>query len=572
MKLRLLNALLFGLTVLFMNSCLNFKDKYELIPVNSDSKWGYIDKTGKYVINPQFAEANLFSDDLALVKDKSSEGQYGYINKEGIYIIKPQYKYATSFSEGLAWVTPSLSYPQLINTKGEKIAELKSAIMVYDFIDGLAAFVNDKNLYGFVNKKGEVVINPQFKDVGYFSEDLCAVKNDKGEVGFIDKEGKLVINYQFQDFGTLDFFAFHDDMCVVVGKNGKEGLINKEGKFEINPQYDYLFDNYNGMFGFRMDDKLGWIDKTGKVLINPQFEDYSQFVVGDLAPIHSGKNYGYIDKTGLYKINPQFESAGYFFGKLAAVKSGNKYGFIDAEGKYVINPQFDDVHSEVMYPSKRPRKRYVFSDYLNTSELVSFLKPSSEGGFNGDTFSSTLNDLLVSYKLDRENLNGYVNQLALSTDLVISSNFTVDYYATFLKMGEYKEVVDGWYTTQKFIPSYNEKPWLYQVVVRLNGDAIGRASDVVAMISTKYTATLDPRSTENNKVFEVDNNTLLLIRRMDSSKVLIAYIKKKHLTTDLFAFDRGKSDKSSSRAAYAPVDTAAADTDYYPADTASYGY
>lgn len=33
-----------------------------LVAVKSGDKWGYIDKTGKYVINPQFDSASPFSD------------------------------------------------------------------------------------------------------------------------------------------------------------------------------------------------------------------------------------------------------------------------------------------------------------------------------------------------------------------------------------------------------------------------------------------------------------------------------------------------------------------------------
>jgi hypothetical protein len=216
-----------------------------------------------------------------------------------------------------------------------------------------------------------------------------------------------------------------------------------------------------------------------------------------------------------------------------------------------------------MFPSKRPLNVGVPTDYLDTGKLINFLKPSANGGFNGDTFSSSLNDLIISYKLDRENINLYSNQLPIITGLVLSDNFTVDYYANFLKMGEYKEIIEGWYTSQKYIPLYNEKPWLYQVIIKLKGDAMGRVESVISLVSANYSGTLNPKSTENNKVYELDKNTLLLIRKLDYEKILVAVIKKKHLTMDLFAYDEGGNSSSSTydrSAAAAPVDTAAADT------------
>lgn len=59
-----------------------------------DSKYGYIDKTGNYIVNPQFSYAKDFSDGLAVVK---SNDKYGYIGKDGKYVINPQYEYARDF-------------------------------------------------------------------------------------------------------------------------------------------------------------------------------------------------------------------------------------------------------------------------------------------------------------------------------------------------------------------------------------------------------------------------------------------------------------------------------------------
>lgn len=74
-----------------------------LVAVKSGDKWGYIDKTAKYVINPQFDDASVFSDNgLAKVK---AGNKYGYIDKDGKYAINPQFDDAYSFADnGLALV------------------------------------------------------------------------------------------------------------------------------------------------------------------------------------------------------------------------------------------------------------------------------------------------------------------------------------------------------------------------------------------------------------------------------------------------------------------------------------
>lgn len=50
-------------------------------------KFGYIDKTGKYVIEPQFDHAREFAEGIALIE---IAGKYGYVDKVGKYICNPQ--------------------------------------------------------------------------------------------------------------------------------------------------------------------------------------------------------------------------------------------------------------------------------------------------------------------------------------------------------------------------------------------------------------------------------------------------------------------------------------------------
>ncbi|HDS30236.1 MAG TPA: WG repeat-containing protein, partial [Firmicutes bacterium] len=76
-----------------------------LAPVMIDGKWGFIDKTGKITINPQFDRAESFSEGLARVRlGDWKTGKWGFIDKTGQFVISPQFDEASSFYEGLASV------------------------------------------------------------------------------------------------------------------------------------------------------------------------------------------------------------------------------------------------------------------------------------------------------------------------------------------------------------------------------------------------------------------------------------------------------------------------------------
>ena len=57
-----------------------------LFPIVKDDKWGFIDVTGRLVIEPRFDSAWQFGDGVAKVK---VNGKRGYIDKTGKYIWKP---------------------------------------------------------------------------------------------------------------------------------------------------------------------------------------------------------------------------------------------------------------------------------------------------------------------------------------------------------------------------------------------------------------------------------------------------------------------------------------------------
>lgn len=106
--------------------------------------------------------------------------------------------------------------------------------------DSLAVFSkNDKRGYFNVNT-GEIVIEPTYKHAWIFSEGLAGVvKNDK--VGFINAKGEVVIDFQFPYRGnSLSDFVFHDGRCVVADSGQKLGVIDTLGNWILLPKYDEI--------------------------------------------------------------------------------------------------------------------------------------------------------------------------------------------------------------------------------------------------------------------------------------------------------------------------------------------
>lgn len=308
-----------------------------LAPVKVGGNWGYIDKTSKVIINPQFYLAWAFSEGLACVFD---DNKFGFIDKTGKLVIKPQFYSLGSFSEGLAAVK-------------------------------IGGYDNGK--MGFIDKTGNFVINPQFDWAGGFSEGLAAVKiGDK--CGYIDDFGKIVIIPQFDRA-----WEFHEGLApICIGyylNGGKWGFIDKTGRASIKQVFDGATWFSEGWAAVKIGDKWGYIDKLGKFVINPQFDEARQFHDG-LACVRIGDyengKYGFIDKTGHYVINPQFDMAYSFSEGLACVKDHRRYGYIDKTGMWFIKPQFHEASSFVKIDTDSSVKRKVYENSNNSPYFLFF--------------------------------------------------------------------------------------------------------------------------------------------------------------------------------------------------------
>lgn len=83
-----------------VNSGGTFNDRDSWI---QGGKWGFIDKTGKVNLSIQYADAGDFSEGLAAIKIQDKG--WGFIDYSGKVVILPQFAQAQKFSEGLAPVS-----------------------------------------------------------------------------------------------------------------------------------------------------------------------------------------------------------------------------------------------------------------------------------------------------------------------------------------------------------------------------------------------------------------------------------------------------------------------------------
>ncbi len=71
---------------------------------SESSRWGFIDRTGRFTVPPQYYEVEAFSEGIARISVTGEVGSTGYIDKTGQFVIPPSLTYGSSFHEDRAAV------------------------------------------------------------------------------------------------------------------------------------------------------------------------------------------------------------------------------------------------------------------------------------------------------------------------------------------------------------------------------------------------------------------------------------------------------------------------------------
>jgi len=328
-----------------------------LFLVKEDGKYGYIDRSGRIVIAPQFRSASPFSEGRATVQPAGPGGTIGYIDPSGALVISPRFSSAQEFSEGMAAVTTGgidgrLSFIDRSGTVMFSYRGLFSGRYSEGspFSEGLAsihvnALLAPNMKMGFIDRTGRFAIKARFVQVLSFREGLAGAMSDNphwGRWGFIDKRGAWVIKPQFDAVGS-----FSDGLAAVRFSRWNNsayscqwGYINKAGAMVIKPQrYMWASGFSEGLANVMVEpSRHGFIDKTGTMVIAPDFSRAGDFSEG-LAPVRVRGKWGYVNRAGTLVIEPRFQMANGFHDGLAQVDG---YAYINTKGEYVWKPRVGD--------------------------------------------------------------------------------------------------------------------------------------------------------------------------------------------------------------------------------------
>lgn len=308
---------------------LEFDEGHEWGIFQRNQKWGYINQAGDIMLSAQFDEANIMSENHALVKKGK---KWAIIDKEGRY--KSNYIYENerfmSFQDGLC----PLQYEGLwglIDTNAKW-----RVLPIYEnlFRNSKGVFMVEKaNKSGFMDSEGKELVPLLYDRLGNWQTgDLPIWATKDGKYGFVDKTGKVVIDIEYEN--AEPFIS----TCALVYVQKQWKIIDKQGNQSSPFLYDDIVEGCWGekMLGVKREGKWTLIDLDGKEALPPTFEDIGCILTNEnsVEAVLNGK-YGCINYKGKTIIPFIYDKIAldYDKGKIWRAQKDNKVLYFDQNGK-----------------------------------------------------------------------------------------------------------------------------------------------------------------------------------------------------------------------------------------------
>ena len=207
----------------------------------------------------------------------------------------------------------------------------------------------DKKEWGYINEKGEFIIEAKYRKCYKFSSDGLAPIYEAKKYIFITPSGET-LPIETKEFKLLSSFGFglqgFNDGMIQIVVDKKWGYLNSEGKLAVELKYDKANSFDGGFATVKLGTDFFVINKTGtEIKIADATVFHVKGFVEGLAPFNTAdKKNGFINTKGEVVIPAKFLAVGYFVNGLAWARDlDKKIGYINTKGEWIIEPKFQST-------------------------------------------------------------------------------------------------------------------------------------------------------------------------------------------------------------------------------------
>lgn len=228
----------------------------------------------------------------------------GALNIHGELSVRAIYDKLSDFNGNYAIGAIGKSY-YVVKNNGDQISlEYEKIKDFKHFSEGFAAIKIGK-LWGVIDTLGRLHIEPQFKSIGYFSGGLAWAKNSNEKLGYINKKGDWIIEPHY-DVG-MDYDKTSG--LARVKKYKKWAYVDTDMHCDQLKVSETFFSFYEGLAVKRSNGLVGFINNKGDWVIKPVFNTVHKFING-FARVEINGRWGIIDKEGNWFVDPRYKFIG----------------------------------------------------------------------------------------------------------------------------------------------------------------------------------------------------------------------------------------------------------------------
>ena len=292
-----------------------------LYPIRENGLWGYMNRAGEVVIEPQWARAWPFEGSTALVSTAEDDNSYGIIDRQAEWVLEPEYNiypmdylgrtpetghglYAvfkdgemgyfdmdSCFFSGLQWdevwkaytespllaitdpETDATGYvdrasgeqviPGLYHTFYPALFYEGIAVVVYEYEE---SYEDEESGAFMINEAGTIIPLPEGLKAVWGACASCgrvAIEDENGLKGFANLQGQIVIPPQY-----LYADDFCEDRATVQVDEGEWAIIGLNGEYILENLTARPSDYHHGVVTAKQKDKLACFDDEGRLLPN----------------------------------------------------------------------------------------------------------------------------------------------------------------------------------------------------------------------------------------------------------------------------------------------------------------
>lgn len=317
-----------------------------------EGKYGLIDKEGKLRLDTIYDHIDKFVNGFAKI---SLERKEGFINSNGEISIPIHFDKVEKFSEGYAVVANYMirdSYhnfgyekeqidsleqevEKLFNTNGDDFNKVINHPTYREFQRAKMQEPSEELMHGYINEKGEVVIDFQFDEAEEFKNGLAKVRfghSPMFSLVQIDENGNRSPSYQEQ---------------IGIGAN----LIDMNGNLQFDKNKQILNRFEDGIFVTYNHKGAGASKESLEDVISNQYQNLSYLGFGlFVGELKNSKNKVLLGKEVELELDENFWRVKNAFGNRILVdyivdreknRVITKSGIINEKGEWILKPKYD---------------------------------------------------------------------------------------------------------------------------------------------------------------------------------------------------------------------------------------